>query len=716
MKQIVQSVRSGKLQIKEVPVPRPGRGEVLVQTRASLISAGTERMITAFAKKSLIGKAQARPDLVKKTIAKARADGLQATLHSVLTRLDEPLPLGYSAAGTVVEIGDGLEGSFYTGQRVAIAGAGHANHAEINAVSRNLTAPVPDSVGDEEASFGTLAAIALHAVRNSEARLGDFVAVIGAGLVGQLAAQLLRLAGARVVVIDYDTARLEIAASCGAEWIFDAGGDGMAARILAVTGGRGCDAIVMAAASESSEPFAIAAKIARDRAKVSVVGMSGTQFPYAEFMKKELSLIVSRAYGPGRYDADYEERDMAYPPGYIRWTETENLTEVLRLMATPVRLNVAPLITHRYDIDAAEKAYDLVDNGGDRQLGVVLTYPEAEVGSQPPRFPPTQVRGAAMGCSLGVIGAGNFARTVLLPALNGMDNVDRHSLVSRRGANAEHTGSKFGFRHVGSDESEILENPEINAVIIATRHDSHAELASRALRAGKSVYVEKPLGLNHAEIELVEEARGASRGFLQIGFNRRFAPLTVAAQTRLAEHAGVSYQLLRVNAGELAADSWIHCAEGGGRILSEVCHFVDLARHFAGAHIESVQAEAISANNASSCGDVTTTLRFANGCLATIAYTSLGDSVYPKEQIEIYAGGSVVAIDNFRRLTIAAAGRESAKSGHGQDKGHTAALGAFISAVLAGGPSPIDETEQFEVSRVTLAILESLQRGVRVTL
>ena len=716
MKQIVQSARSGKLQIKEVPAPRPGRGEVLVQTRASLISAGTDRMMVAFAKKSLLGKAKARPDLVKKTIVKARTDGLQATLQAVMTRLDEPLPLGYSAAGIILEVGEGLEGHFHVGQRVAVAGAGLANHAEINAVPRNLTAPVPEAVSDEEACFATLAAIALHAVRNTETGLGDIVAVIGAGLVGQLAAQFLRLAGTRVAVIDYDSARLGLARDCGAEWCFDPGDGVLADRVMAATGGRGCDAIIMAAATDSSEPFDMAAAIARDRAKVSVVGMSGTAFPYAEFMKKELSLVVSRSYGPGRYDNDYEDRDVTYPPGFVRWTETGNLSESLRLMSAPVgrRLDVTPLITHRFEIDAAEAAYELVGAGGDGQLGVVLTYPEAVAKPQP--APAAQVRLSPTGCTLGMVGAGNYARTTLLPLLKNNPKINRHSLVTRRGATAEHAGNQFGFQHVGTDVSAILDNPEINTVVIATRHDSHAELVAHALRAGKSVYVEKPLGLTAADINLVEDAATASKGILQVGFNRRFSPLVVEAKARLASLAGTSYQLFRINAGPLPTDSWIHGPEGGGRILSEVCHFVDLAQYFAGQKIESVQADAAATIDAASCGDVTVTLRFTDGSMATIAYTGLGDAGYPKEQIEIFSAGTVVAIDNFRRMTITADGRETASSGRGQDKGHAAAIGAFIDAVVSGGPAPVDHATHIDVSRATLAVLESLQSGARVTL
>lgn len=718
MKQIVQSARSGKLEVKDVPAPRAGANEILVETRASLISAGTDRMTVDFAKKSLAGKAKARPDLVKKVIAKAKTDGIEATMHAVLNRLDEPLPLGYSAAGTVIEVGRGLEGAYKVGDRVALAGAGIANHAEINAVPRNLAARIPDDVSDEHASFGTLGAIALHAVRNLDAKMGEVVAVIGAGLVGQLAAQFLRISGVRVVVLDYDNARLDLARQLGAELAVNPKDGALAEQITTLTNGIGCDAILLAAATDSNEPFETAAEIARDRARVCMVGFSGTTFPYAAFMKKELSLVVSRSYGPGRYDEDFEGRDVKYPEGFVRWTETENLAEALRLMSPSLsnRLDVGALISHRFPITDAEAAYELVTVGTEAQLGVILTYLTDQSSASSSKIEVLPSAAKPGDCVLGLIGAGNFARAMLLPALKKLPDVELHTVVSKRGASAEHSQQKFGFREATTDENAIINNPEINAVVIATRHDSHAELTAAALKAGKSVYVEKPLGLTHAEIATVADARVRAAGFFQIGFNRRFAPLAGKAQSQIAGIGGTKFVLLRVNAGAVPADSWIHApTEGGGRIIGEVCHFVDLARYFVGASITSVQADSATSSE-TVCDDVTATLRFADGSLATIAYTALGDDSYPKERFEIYAGGSVIALDNFRKLSVNAGGSENTTSARGQDKGHNGSLAAFVKAVTAGGPAPIDENELFETSRATLAILDSLQQGTRIDL
>ena len=715
MKQVIQSARSGKLGLRDVPAPQARAGHILVHTRASLISAGTERLVVDFAKKSLPAKARARPDLVKKVLAKAKRDGAAATMRAVLARLDEPMPLGYSAAGDVVAVGAGLEGAFRVGERVAVAGAGLANHAELNVVPQALAAAVPEGVSDEEACFATLAAIALHGVRNLSLGLGDVAAVVGAGLVGQLALQLLTLSGARVVALDTDPERLALARRLGAEAAFDPTDGGLSDAIAALTGGRGCDGVLIAAATKSSQPFATAAAIARDRARVSMVGLTGTAFPYRAFMQKELSMIVSRSYGPGRYDDDFEGRGVKYPPGFVRWTESENLAESLRLMAPtqPRCLDVAALISHRFPFADAAAAYALVLGESEPRLGVVLTYPEASDEKPRPAFP--SPRAAKGQCVLGVIGAGAFARGVLLPELKKLKGVQLHTLVARKGAQAQDSSQTYGFAHASSDEAAVLDNPAINAVLIATRHDSHAELTARALAAGKSVLVEKPLGLDRQQIERVSAARLDADGFFQVGFNRRYAPLAIELRHRLQDVAGPTFLLLRVNAGAVAAQSWLHDPiAGGGRVLGEVCHFVDLARFLIGAAIVSVQADGAAVTEGA-LDDVSVALRFADGSLATIAFTALGDTASSKERIEAYAAGGVATIDDFRSLVVVRDGK-TVKDARGQDKGFAAALGAFSGAVAAGGPAPVDEAELVESSLATIAILESLQEGRRIDL
>ena len=719
MRQVIQSARTGRLSVREVPEPKVRAGHLLVRTRASLISAGTERMVVGFAQKSLAGKAAARPDLVRKVIDKARRDGVLAAFRAVVARLDEPLPLGYSAAGEIVAVGSGLEGRFAVGQPVALAGAGAANHAEVNAVPANLVAATPEGVPDEHAAFATVCAIALHAVRNARIALGDTVAVVGVGLIGQLAAQFARLSGARVVALDYDNARLDLARRLGAEAALDLADGGVDDRVARLTGGLGCDSILIAAATESNEPFQTAARIARDRARVVMVGMTGTQFPYAEFMKKELSVVVSRSYGPGRYDAEYEQQGLKYPEGWVRWTETANMEESLRRMLPGGGLNIAELITHRFPLADAERAYDLVTGGSEPSLGVVLTYPG--IASTPkPVFAPPAAKPAPGACAIGLIGAGAFARSVIVPELKRLAGVTLETVVARRGASAEQGRETFGFKTAATDESAILDNPAVNAVIVATRHDSHAHLAARALAQGKAVLVEKPLALSFAQLNEIAAARAAAPAgaFFQVGFNRRFAPLALALRQKLAAKPGPKFILIRVNAGALERESWAAgAAEGGGRIVGEACHFLDLARFLVGRAITSVFAEAGPPGRPGGLTeDASIQLRFADGSLASVAYAAQGDAKSGKERIEAFAGGASFVLDDFRTLTATEQGRTETAGGGAPDKGVAAELAAFVRAVREGGGAPVDEAELIESSTAILAAMDSLQTGQRVVL
>jgi predicted dehydrogenase len=715
MKQVIQSARSGMLSLARVPDPKVRAGHLLVETRASLISAGTERMVIDFAKKSLAAKAQARPDLVRKVLDKARRDGIFSTFKAVMARLDEPLPLGYSAAGLVVAVGGGLEGQYRVGQRVAMAGAGLANHAELNVVPASLCAPMPDDVAFEDAAFGTVSAIAMAGVRSLSAQLGDVVAVIGVGLVGQLAVRLLALQGARVVALDMNAARLDLAAQGGAELCWRLGQPGLEAAVAALSGGLGCDSVLIAAATDSAEPLALAAELARDRARVVLVGKTGTEFDYAAYMKKELTLSVSRSYGPGRYDEDFEGRGMKYPPGWVRWTETENLRESVRLMSPSLaqRLDVSALISHRFDFEKAEEAYELVTGGAEPSLGVVLTY-QGHV-AQP--VPLVAASVPAMGrCVLGVIGAGNFARTVLLPELARIPGVELRTICTQRGATADHGQKTFGFANATTEVEAVLNDPAINAVLVATRHGNHAEMVARALAAGKSVLVEKPLGLDRAQLDQVAEARNAAQAFFTVGFNRRFAPMTIKARAHLARHPGPKVLVLRVNAGALPPESWVNAAdEGNGRILGEVCHFVDLARALVGSPIQTVLADAARVTHGG-CDDLSVSLTFADGSLATIVYTAQGDTAHSKERFECFAGGTVIGIDNFLTLSVTENGRTKTEKALGQDKGHRAELEAFVQAVAKGGAAPVIEAELLETSLATILVLESLQQGARISL
>lgn len=716
MKQVIQSARTGKLALKEVPSPKVKAGSLLVATRASLISAGTERMVVEFARKSLAGKAKARPDLVRKVLDKAKRDGLAATFRAVMARLDEPLPLGYSAAGEVVAVGAGLEAAFRVGQRVAVAGAGLANHSELNVVPRNLAVPLSESVPDEHACFGTLGSIALHGVRSLQVGLGDVVCVVGVGLVGQLAVQFLALQGARVIALDANAERLALAARLGAELAWNLADSGLVEAVDSMTGGIGCDAILICAATESNGPLETAAEIARDRARVVMTGKTGTEFPYAAFMKKELSVMVSRSYGPGRYDEDFEGRGVKYPVGFVRWTETENLAEVVRLMAAPAgrRLEIAPLISHRFAFDRAEEAYHLVTEATEPHLGVVLTYDRPAPAAAAPVFAAPKAPASGR-CVLGVIGAGSFARTVLLPEFKRLSAVEMAVVATTRGMTADHARSVFGFGRACTDAAEVLADPSVNAVLIATRHAAHAELTARALEAGKAVLVEKPLAVDRAQLNRVIAARNASDAFLTVGFNRRFAPMIAKARAELARRPGAKVLSLRVNAGPLPREAWLNAAEeGGGRVIGEACHFIDLARSLVGSAIVSVSAESAAAGSGD---DVAVSLAFADGSLANLVYTGQGDSAFSKERFECFAGGAVIAIDNFLSLSVTADGRTNVeKAKLGQDKGHRAEVEAFVRAVASGGPAPVDEAELIETSLATIAVLDSLREGRRVFL
>jgi predicted dehydrogenase/threonine dehydrogenase-like Zn-dependent dehydrogenase len=720
MKQVIQNARGGELKLKSVPAPQVQRNTVLVRTMASLISAGTERQMVGFAQSTLLSKARARPDLVQKVLDKVHRDGAVATFKSVMARLDEPLPLGYSAAGTVMEVGAGLEGKFRVGQLVAMAGTSVANHAEFNVVPENLVVPVPADVSAEQASFCTLCSIALHSVRLVGPQLGDFVAVLGAGLVGQLVSQFARLAGARVIVLDYNAQRLELAKTNGAEAVVLLGNGNPAEAVLDVTHGKGCDSVMIAAATESSEPFLTAAEIARDRATVCQVGITGTEFPYRLFMQKELNIIVSRSYGPGRYDREFENKHVKYPAGYVRWTETDNLRDAARLMSVSqsAHLDIASLISHRFPFDRAEEAYELVMNGTEPHLGVVLEYGGSEtVAEAIPRVLLKEARPAASArCVLGAIGAGNFGKTMILPALKDDARVQLHTLVTARGVSSSGTGARLGFAQASTRSDDVFDNSEISCVVVTTPHSHHASMVARALAAGKHVFVEKPLALSLEELQSVIDARNCSSAFFTVGFNRRFAPYVQEARKFLKARTGRSMTVIRVNAGQLPLESWQRDAdEGQGRILGELCHFVDLALYLAMSPLVSVSADSAETTRGL-CEDLSVTLRFADGSLATIVYTTLGDTSFSKELIECYKGASVCRIENFREITIVAGGKQVLKKkSMAQDKGHKAQMKAFVEGVVSGVP-PLDEQSLIDSSLATLLVLDALRLGHPVAL
>jgi predicted dehydrogenase/threonine dehydrogenase-like Zn-dependent dehydrogenase len=710
MKQVLQSVKNGQMTLTEVPAPQVGKGEVLVATKASLISAGTEKMLIDFAKKSLLSKAQERPDLVQKVVDKMQRDGIGATLSSVFSKLEEPLPLGYSAAGEILSVGENLKAQFQIGERVAMAGAGFANHAEVNAVPKNLLAKIPENVEDKHAAFATLVAIAMQGVRNANISLGERVMVMGLGLVGQLTTQLLKAAGCKVFAVDFDSARIKLAEETGADMVHALSAGNTESLVKDFTENRGFDSVIICAATQSNDPIEQAIQFCRDKATIVMTGKVGTNIPYADFMKKELNFVISRSYGPGRYDKEYEERGKDYPIGFVRWCERENLQEALHLMSSGA-LQIEPLISHTFPIEEAKDAYALVLSKDISSMGVVLEYKAPFEARLKPRMNlrPTEIVTGKIGLSF--IGAGSFARGVLLPALKDVTEVDLTGIVSKGGVNARLAGDKFGFNYVAGNENEIINDSSTHAVAIATQHNTHANLVGQALHAGKHVFVEKPLGMSFEELDMVEKEFRNSNKVLMVGFNRRYSPYAMALNDHFSNILTPRQVMIRVNAGKLEGDNWQNDPKtGGGRLIGEACHFVDLALYLADSAPIEVYATAGDGQDVYNI-----IIRHENGSTSTIVYTSEGDSSFSKELVEVYAGGSVGVIDNFRKASIISNGKRRkirVKNGFfdgSQDKGHQNELAAFIGAV--NGNAPLDIDSMFKVSRLTLLMAQSMVEG-----
>ncbi|MCX7608906.1 MAG: bi-domain-containing oxidoreductase [Anaerolineales bacterium] len=706
MKQLIQNMRTGKTTVEDVPVPMPRRGQVLVRVAVSLVSAGTERSMVEFAEKSLLGKARARPDLVRQVLEKARREGVLPTIRAAFHRLDQPLAPGYSSAGVIVALGEGMEG-FHIGQRVACAGGGYAVHAEYNVIPRNLLTPLPDEVDFEAAAFTTLGGIALHGFRLAHPQIGENVAVIGLGLLGLLTAQIATAAGCRVLGIEPDPQRLALAAALGLEACPRAQAEEVAA---AFTAGRGFDVVMICAATDSNDPVELAGQIAADRGRVISTGVVGTGLPRKPYYEKELTFLISRSYGPGRYDPAYEENGQDYPYGYVRWTEGRNFQAVVELMAAG-KLRVHPLITHRFPIERAVEAYELITGKKNEPfLGVLLTYPfEAppsagvvEFASPAPR-PEETIR-------LGVIGAGNFATGILLPAIQTSKEGAPIGIASAGGLHAQQTARKFGFRYAASDEATLLNDPTINTIVIATRHDSHADLVLRALRAGKHVFVEKPLAIRSEDLTAIaRQLQSSSTCLLTVGFNRRFAPLTQKLARAFEGRREPLYLHYRVNAGPLPLSHWLHDPQlGGGRILGEGCHFIDFLTFLVGAPPLTVSAHALPDGGQYRQDNVSMTFAFPDGSVGVVDYLANGDKSYPKERLEVFGGGRIAILDDFRTLTLVHQGKTRTFK-QAQDKGWQAEWRAFAQAIRAGGPPPIPYEHLFGVTAATFAALESLR-------
>ena len=712
MKQLLQNMKTGKTTIAEVPVPTPQRGQALVRVAASLVSAGTERMLVEFAEKSLVGKARSRPDLVKQVLDKMRREGVLVTLGAAFNRLDQPMALGYSSAGTIVALGEGMDG-FKVGQRVACAGGGYAAHAEYNLVPRNLLTPLPDKVDFDSAAFTTLGAIALHGFRLAEPQIGENVAIIGMGLLGLLAGQIAAAAGCRIIGIDIDPKRVALAKCLGLEAVAR---DRAEESVRAFTTDRGADVVLICADTPSNDPIELAGSIARERARVVATGAVGLTMPRKIYYEKELSFINSRSYGPGRYDPSYEENGHDYPIGYVRWTEGRNFQTVVELMGSG-KLDVKALITHRFPIEKAPDAYSVI-TGKKKEpfLGVLLTYPgepSSDVPASRITFPPSRDTGQRDTIKLGVLGAGLFANATLLPAIRKIKAVELVGIASAGGLHARHSGQKFGFAYATSSDDEILNDPAITTVAILTRHDTHANLVVKALQAGKYVFVEKPLAITPDQLDAIVRATHESP-LLTVGFNRRFAPLGVDLSNFLAGRTEPLHTHYRINAGYIPLNHWTQDPEtGGGRIIGEGCHFVDFITFLVGAAPISVSALALPDNGKYRQDNVSMTFAFPDGSVGVVDYLASGDKSFPKERLEVFCGGRVAVLDDFRSLELVQNGRRTVTK-KAQDKGWYGEWVAFTKAIHEGGQPPIPYEQLVGVTNATFAAIESIRTGQRV--
>ena len=708
MKQLLQNMKNGRTSVEDVPVPTPRAGMALVKVAASLVSAGTERTVVEFAEKNLIGKARSRPDLVKQVIDKARREGLVPTVQSTFNRLDQPMALGYSSAGTISALGANMSG-FKVGQRVACAGGGYAVHAEYNVVPRNLLTPIPKKVDFESAAFTTLGAIALHGLRLAGPQLGETVAVIGLGLVGLLTIQLASAAGCNVLGIDLDPKRIALASSFGLEAVPRRKAESAA---QAFTANRGFDVVIICADSASNDPIELAGIIARDRARVVATGAVGLNLPRKIYYEKELSFINSRSYGPGRYDSSYEENGADYPIGYVRWTEGRNFKAVVDLMANR-QLNVQPLITHRFPIQKGSQAYDVIT--GKQQelfLGVLITYPEGKTKEERKILLPSAVHRPQSSVKLGVLGAGLYANATLLPVIKRNRDFELIGIASSGGLHAQHSGRKFGFKYATSSEDEIIHDKNINTVAILTRHDSHADLVVKALRAGKNVFVEKPLAINGSQLaEISKQLKAKSQSLLTVGFNRRFSPLAKTLSTFYANRTEAMHAHYRINASYLPLDHWTQDPKFGGRIIGEACHFIDLITFLVGAPPISVTAHALPDNGKYREDNVSMSFTFPDGSIGVVDYLANGDRSFPKERLEIFCGGKIAILDDFVSLQMVEDGRKKEIKAT-QDKGWKDEVAAFAKSIRKGGEPPIPYEHLIAVTQSTFAAVESHREGI----
>ena len=709
MKQILQDMANGGTTVTEAPVPQCSKGHLLISTTTSLISAGTERMLVGFGKASLIDKARQQPEKVKMVLEKVQTDGLLTTYDAVKSKLAQPLALGYCNVGVVHEVGGGVDG-FQAGDRVVSNGP----HADMVKVPKNLCAKIPDNVSDEFASFAVVASIGLQGIRLAQPTLGESFVVTGAGLIGLLTIQMLRANGCRVLAIDFDQSKLDLAKQFGAEICNPGKGEDPVAIGLAFSRGAGVDGVIITASTKVSDPVIQAARMSRKRGRIILVGVTGLELNRADFYEKELSFQVSCSYGPGRYDTEYEDKGNDYPLGFVRWTEQRNFVAVLDMMAAGT-LNVEPLITQRFEFEDAPKAYDALteDKSG---LGLLLKYNSPVETRLEKRVVLRPISIEAKNAVVGFIGAGNYASRVLIPAFKKASS-QLHTIVTSGGINGVIHGEKTGFAEASTDLDGLLNNKDINTVAIATRHNSHAYFVERVLSAGKNVFVEKPLALTVEEIEKIEtiynqNIQNNQYARVMVGFNRRFSPQVQKMKTLLDTVKEPKSFIMTMNAGAIPADHWTQDnAVGGGRIIGEACHFIDLMRFLAGSKIVSIQARRMGETDAVQILEdkASITLGFEDGSFGTIFYLANGASSFPKERVEVFTAGRVLQLDNFRKLKAFGWPGFNKMNLWRQDKGQDACAAVFVDSIRDGKEAPIPADEIFEVARVTIQVAEILR-------
>lgn len=706
MKQVLQNMKTGELRVADVPAPALGSGGVLVRVAASCISAGTERNIMEFARKSYVDKARARPDLVRMVFDKVRKEGLVTTYKAVMSRLDVETPLGYSCAGTVLEAG--ATSGFSTGDRVACAGMGFASHAEFVYVPKNLVVRLPDNVSFDDASYTTIGAIAMQGVRTLELTLGENVVVVGLGIIGLIAMQLVKAAGGRPIGIDLDPRKLAMAKALGFQNVI-ARGEDVEQAVQGWTRGLGADAVLVAATAPTSDPLHLAVTLCRKRGRIAMLGTVPLELPHKPFYEKELQLKMSTSYGPGRYDPSYELDGIDYPLPYVRWTERRNMEAFLDLVADH-QVDVKTLTTHRFTLERAAEAYALLEGKqpAEHAVGVLFEVPEQQA-APPRRIELSRPRVAAgKTVRIGLIGAGTFTRAVLLPAFAASSHVSFRGIATATGMTGEKTGQTYGFQYATTDYQSMLADPEIDLVVIATQHRSHAKMVIAALQAGKHVFVEKPLCTNRAELQAIREAHAAAGTILHVGFNRRFAPHVEA----LREHfAGVSEPLAaiyRVNAGYAPPNSVPH--REGGRLIGEGCHFIDTLMAVTGARVRSLHAASIRADNAALTDEdsVSLTLQHEGGHLTSVHYFARGNPLVPKERLEVHGGMRSAVLEDFTTLRLYGGSKVRTQRLLTQDKGHKEQMRRLVAAVLAGGAAPMPFEDIAHVTELTFDAVEQV--------